>query len=133
MIPKITLAKGDPNALQPLATIAENVDATKGTYTWNVPSDTSAGTDYAFELGTSPNISFTGLFTIQNNGGGSSSNSTAIKNIAPYASPSYSAVADTVAQQQVAQTSSAAGLIAKANVAAIAIAGSVVAAVAALI
>lgn len=64
VIPKIVLAKGSPNALQPVATVAENVDATKGSYEWSIPANTTAGTDYALELGVSPNISFTGLFTI---------------------------------------------------------------------
>ncbi|CAO3640775.1 unnamed protein product [Mucor hiemalis] len=66
VIPKIVLAKGSPNALQPVATIAENVDATKGSYEWNIPANITAGEDYALELGVSPDISFTGLFTIKN-------------------------------------------------------------------
>ncbi|KAI8883345.1 hypothetical protein K501DRAFT_219425 [Backusella circina FSU 941] len=65
VISKIALARGQPTALQPVATIAENVDASAGTYVWNVPQDITPAEDYAFELGSSPNISFTGLFTIK--------------------------------------------------------------------
>ncbi|CEP09693.1 hypothetical protein [Parasitella parasitica] len=68
VIPKIVLAKGLPTALQPVSTIAQDVDANAGSYTWNVPADIAAGDDYAFELGNSPNISFTGLFTIKSAG-----------------------------------------------------------------
>lgn len=68
VIPKIVLAKGLPTALQPVSTIAQDVDANAGSYVWNVPADIAAGDDYAFELGNSPNISFTGLFTIKNDG-----------------------------------------------------------------
>ncbi|CAO3576207.1 unnamed protein product [Absidia cylindrospora] len=70
-IPAIVIAQGDPNALQPVSTIASNVDASAGSYTWNIPADFAPGTDYALELGTSPNISFTGLFTIQAGDGSS--------------------------------------------------------------
>lgn len=64
-IPKIMLAKGDPLALEVVATIAENVDAKKGSYTWSIPADTAPGSDYAFELGVSPDMSFSGMFTIK--------------------------------------------------------------------
>ncbi|KAI9250692.1 hypothetical protein EDC94DRAFT_622919 [Helicostylum pulchrum] len=64
-IPKIMLAKGDPLALEVVATIAENVDAKKGSYTWKIPADTAPGNDYAFELGVSPDMSFSGMFSIK--------------------------------------------------------------------
>ncbi|KAG2235297.1 hypothetical protein BDF21DRAFT_497253 [Thamnidium elegans] len=64
-IPKIMLAKGDPLALEVVATIAENVDAKKGSYTWKIPADTAPGNDYAFELGVSPDMSFSGMFAIK--------------------------------------------------------------------
>lgn len=67
-ISKITLVKGNPNALQPVLTVAQDVDANAGSYTWAVPSTLAGGADYALELGTSPNISYTGLFTIENDG-----------------------------------------------------------------
>jgi hypothetical protein len=44
-IPAIVIAQGDPNALQPVQTIASNVDASAGSYTWNIPADFAPGTD----------------------------------------------------------------------------------------
>lgn len=44
-IPKIVLAKGAATSLQPITTIAQNVDASKGSYTWNIPADTTPGND----------------------------------------------------------------------------------------
>ncbi|EIE89616.1 hypothetical protein G6F46_000748 [Rhizopus delemar] len=72
-ISKIVLAQGDPTALQPVSTIAENVDASAGSYTWNIPADITPANNYALELGTSPNVSYTALFTIQAGSGSSSS------------------------------------------------------------
>ncbi|KAI8098387.1 uncharacterized protein B0P05DRAFT_521746 [Gilbertella persicaria] len=65
VIPQIVLAKGDPTALQYVTTIAQNVSTAGGVYIWPVPADTPAANNYALMLGTSPNISYTGLFTIQ--------------------------------------------------------------------
>ncbi|CAO3628046.1 unnamed protein product [Cunninghamella blakesleeana] len=73
-ISAIVLAKGSSTALQPVSQIAQNVDAKAGTYTWNIPADITPGSDYAFEFGTSPNIAFTGHFSIT--GGSGSSNTT---------------------------------------------------------
>ncbi|KAI8365108.1 hypothetical protein BD560DRAFT_332845 [Blakeslea trispora] len=66
VIPKIVLSKGNPSALLYVSTIAENVTTESGRYIWSVPADTPAGTDYALQLGISPNISYSGLFTIKN-------------------------------------------------------------------
>lgn len=117
-ISKIVLAKGSPTALQPVATIAQNVDANSGSYVWSVPSDIAAGSDYALEFGDSPNISFTGLFTIQNNG---SSNSTA-SDASPSQSPAVAkrAVAESGALK-VSSTKAAMGAVAVAGVAAAAL------------
>ncbi|ORE07749.1 hypothetical protein BCV72DRAFT_226149 [Rhizopus microsporus var. microsporus] len=76
-ISKIVLAQGESTNLQPVSTIAENVDASSGSYTWNVPSDITPGNNYALELGTSPNISYTGMFTIQAGDGSSASSASA--------------------------------------------------------
>ncbi|ORZ05217.1 Ser-Thr-rich glycosyl-phosphatidyl-inositol-anchored membrane family-domain-containing protein [Absidia repens] len=80
-ISQIVLAKGGSTSLQPVTTIATNVPASSGSYTWNIPADIPAGSDYAFEFGTSPNLAFTGQFSITGGGGGggasSSSNSSA--------------------------------------------------------
>ncbi|KAI9283568.1 Ser-Thr-rich glycosyl-phosphatidyl-inositol-anchored membrane family-domain-containing protein [Umbelopsis sp. AD052] len=72
---QIQLAKGPATALQPVGQVASNVQTSDGKYTWTIPADTPAGTDYAFELGTSPNIAYSGFFTI-NAASGGSSNST---------------------------------------------------------
>ncbi|CEG68580.1 hypothetical protein RMATCC62417_04814 [Rhizopus microsporus] len=76
-ISRIVLAQGESTNLQPVSTIAENVDASSGSYTWNVPSDITPGSNYALELGTSPNISYTGMFTIQAGDGSSASSASA--------------------------------------------------------
>jgi hypothetical protein len=84
------LARGTPTALQPVSTIAENVDANAGTYVWNVPQDITPAEDYAFELGNSPNISFTGLFTIKAADGSAPA---AVNTAAPVASSAASSAA----------------------------------------
>lgn len=71
------LARGNPNALQPVMTVAENVDANAGSYTWSVPANISLGVDYVLELGVSPNISYTCLLTIQADNGSSNTSSSA--------------------------------------------------------
>lgn len=62
------MAKGIPTALQPVSIIAQDVDANTGSYTWNVPVDIASGEDYALTLGNSPNVSYSGHFTIKNDG-----------------------------------------------------------------
>ncbi|KAF7728485.1 hypothetical protein EC973_006038 [Apophysomyces ossiformis] len=74
-IPRIVLAKGPATGLQVVATVQENVPAAPGTFKWTIPADTPAGNDYAFELGVSPNISYTGHFSIQAGNGAASGNS----------------------------------------------------------
>ncbi|ORZ11999.1 hypothetical protein BCR42DRAFT_99243 [Absidia repens] len=115
-IPAIVIAQGDPNALQPVSTIASNVDASAGSYTWNIPADFAPGTDYALELGTSPNISFTGLFTIQAGDGSSASSSasasSAVSSVAsssavPSASSSAVVTSSSVAASSTVASSSA--------------------------
>ncbi|KAL0082898.1 hypothetical protein J3Q64DRAFT_1750562 [Phycomyces blakesleeanus] len=64
-ISQIVFSQGLSTALQPVAIIANNVETASGTYTWAIPADTPAGTDYAFVFGTSPNQSYTGQFTIK--------------------------------------------------------------------
>ncbi|CAO3673422.1 unnamed protein product [Rhizopus stolonifer] len=95
-ISQIVLAKGPSTGLQPVMTIATNVDAKDLRYTWKIPDDLPDGTDYAFELGTSPDIAFTGQFTItggnsdsspsQNTTSDSTSNDTAISSSSSSAS-----------------------------------------------
>ncbi|SAM05154.1 hypothetical protein [Absidia glauca] len=65
IIPQIQLSKGLSTALQPVMTIATNVSAKEMQYTWNIPATVAAGTDYAFVFGVSPNLAYTGQFTIK--------------------------------------------------------------------
>ncbi|KAI9494830.1 hypothetical protein BDB00DRAFT_938124 [Zychaea mexicana] len=69
-IPQITLARGPSTALQPVAQIAQNVNAAAGRYEWEIPYDCTNGNDYAFELGQSPELAFAGPFTIEGCTGG---------------------------------------------------------------
>ncbi len=116
-ISKIVLAQGDPTALQPVSTIAENVDASAGSYTWNIPADITPANNYALELGTSPNVSYTALFTIQAGSGSSSpaassaassSASLAIGNSAASVTSAVASVASSAASTAASATSAAA-------------------------
>ncbi|KAI8874691.1 hypothetical protein K501DRAFT_204214 [Backusella circina FSU 941] len=69
-ISQINLLKGPASALVPVASVATNVDASLGQYVWTIPAGTAAGNDYAFGLGSNPNVSYTGFFTINAGTGG---------------------------------------------------------------
>jgi hypothetical protein len=71
----VQLVKGPASALQPVGQVATNVNTADLKLTWTVPADTPAGTDYAFELGASPNIAYSGFFSITA-ADGTASNST---------------------------------------------------------
>ncbi|KAH8547656.1 hypothetical protein BGW37DRAFT_509709 [Umbelopsis sp. PMI_123] len=91
-IPQIELVKGPSTALQPVLTVASNVDAAALQYSWAIPATTAAGTDYAFELGTSPNISYSGFFTIQA-ATGAAANSTGASSAAASSAPASTSAA----------------------------------------
>ncbi|KAI8099425.1 uncharacterized protein BX664DRAFT_354846 [Halteromyces radiatus] len=97
VIPQIELSKGPSTALQPVLQVATNVSAKDMQYTWNIPTTVAAGSDYAFVLGISPNLSYSGQFTINAAGGsaasGSSSASTPASSSAAAGSSSSSAAA----------------------------------------
>ncbi|KAI9006607.1 hypothetical protein CLU79DRAFT_779914 [Phycomyces nitens] len=82
-ISQIVFSQGLSTSLQPVSVIATNVDAASGSYTWDIPADTPAGTDYAFVFGTSPNQSYTGQFTVK---AGSASAAASDASAAPAAS-----------------------------------------------
>ncbi|KAI8391798.1 uncharacterized protein BYT42DRAFT_489202 [Radiomyces spectabilis] len=85
-ISQIVLAKGPSTALQPVMTIAQNVNAADGSYTWKIPMDIENSEEYAFELGTSPDLAFAGHFTIEG-GVGASSGSSSSNNSSAAAQP----------------------------------------------
>ncbi|KAJ8659763.1 hypothetical protein O0I10_004356 [Lichtheimia ornata] len=86
-IPKIALARGPSTALQPVAQIAQNVNAATGSYEWDIPQDCENGKDYAFEIGESPNLAFAGPFTLEGCSGGGFSSSGAAASGASGSSP----------------------------------------------
>ncbi|KAI9277482.1 hypothetical protein BY458DRAFT_433208 [Sporodiniella umbellata] len=106
IIPQIVLVQGPPTALQPVMTIAKDLDAQSRSCIWKIPSDLPSGSNYALELGVSPNIAYTGQFTIENNGGPlpsqnstnstSSSASGTVISLSPSTSIVFSSVASTV-------------------------------------
>ncbi|KAG0171778.1 hypothetical protein DFQ28_006374 [Apophysomyces sp. BC1034] len=63
-ISQIVLMRGPPTGLQPVQVVAQNVNAADGSYAWKVPADLPGGQDYALELGTSPDLAYTGQITI---------------------------------------------------------------------
>ncbi|ORZ22986.1 hypothetical protein BCR42DRAFT_127144 [Absidia repens] len=111
-ISQIVLAKGPSNALQPVSTIANNIDTAAGKYVWKIPYEVENG-EYAFELGTSPDLAFAGPFTIEGGVGGTlpSSNSTSSNSSAavPSSSPSSNPVAPAAPAASSAPASSAPG------------------------
>ncbi|KAI9250784.1 hypothetical protein BY458DRAFT_482568 [Sporodiniella umbellata] len=69
-ISQITLSKGSSTSLQPLMTVAKDVNASDLKYVWKVPMELSNGEDYALVMGTSPDLAFTGAFSIEGGTGG---------------------------------------------------------------
>ncbi|WP_035839149.1 GPI anchored serine-threonine rich family protein [Kitasatospora azatica] len=61
----LKLMRGQATALQQVAQIAV-VDGAAGHYEWAVPADLPSDNTYAIALGNSPDIGFTGQFTIRN-------------------------------------------------------------------
>ncbi|CAO3660978.1 unnamed protein product [Rhizopus stolonifer] len=104
-ISQIVLAQGSSTALQQVSVIASNVDASALSYTWTIPADTAAGTDYALELGTSPNISYTGLFTIQAASGSTASSASGSSSSTSSTSQAASASSTTKAASSAAASS----------------------------
>ncbi|KAI7880848.1 hypothetical protein K492DRAFT_207249 [Lichtheimia hyalospora FSU 10163] len=91
-ISEIVLAHGDPNNLQRIGVIASNVDAEAGSYSWPIPANTTAGTDYALIFGTSPDLGFSPQFTIEAGTGSSSSSSSVAASSTSASAASSSAI-----------------------------------------
>ncbi|GAB5587948.1 hypothetical protein Unana1_02848 [Umbelopsis nana] len=64
-ISQIQLVKGSGNNLRYISLVATDVNTTDGKFAWVIPADTPDGSDYAFELGSSPNLKHTGNFAIK--------------------------------------------------------------------
>ncbi|CDH48758.1 hypothetical protein RO3G_02456 [Lichtheimia corymbifera JMRC:FSU:9682] len=104
-ISQIVLAHGDPNNLQRLDVIASNVDAGAGSYTWSIPANTTAGTDYALIFGTSPDLGFSPQFTIEAATGSSSASSSTAASSGSASVASSSAIASSSAVPSSASSS----------------------------
>ncbi|KAI9314912.1 Ser-Thr-rich glycosyl-phosphatidyl-inositol-anchored membrane family-domain-containing protein [Dichotomocladium elegans] len=63
-IDQIQLASGDPNNLDLLDVIANDIDAADGSYTWTVPEDIEPGVTYAIVFGYAPKAAYSPQFTI---------------------------------------------------------------------
>jgi Ser-Thr-rich glycosyl-phosphatidyl-inositol-anchored membrane family len=65
IISQITLIKGPIDEAQSILQVATNVESEGEKFTWRIPADFPTGDDYAFELGTAPNVTYTGFFIIK--------------------------------------------------------------------
>jgi len=92
---RITLRKGPRTNLDTLYQIVL-LEYNWGNYTWDVPADTPAGKDYAFEMkwGQSPgpdDVNYTGLFEITSDGQGAYGSTTTTESSYPSETSSDSA------------------------------------------
>ncbi|CAO3619174.1 unnamed protein product [Cunninghamella echinulata] len=85
-ISQIVLAQGPSTALQPVTTLAQNVNAADGKYIWKIPIEIANG-QYALEFGNSPNMAYAGPFTIEGGVGGTISPPTTANNTTPTPPP----------------------------------------------
>ncbi|KAG2233934.1 Ser-Thr-rich glycosyl-phosphatidyl-inositol-anchored membrane family-domain-containing protein [Thamnidium elegans] len=106
-ITQIVLAKGLSTNIQPVSTIASNIATSTGSYSWTIPADLPAGSDYAFALGTSPDVSYTGQFTINAASGDATTTTAAGSSTASTASASASVSASANVTSAVSSVASA--------------------------
>lgn len=64
----IKLRKGIASAMKEIAIIGNNIDQNAKTFTWNIPENLTPDSDYAIEIGLSPNVCYSHYFTIADNG-----------------------------------------------------------------
>ncbi|KAI8578611.1 hypothetical protein K450DRAFT_289175, partial [Umbelopsis ramanniana AG] len=64
-ISQITLTKGPIDKAQPILLVATDINSEDEKFTWRIPADFPTGDNYAFELGTAPNVTYTGYFIIK--------------------------------------------------------------------
>ncbi|ORZ20294.1 hypothetical protein BCR42DRAFT_448613 [Absidia repens] len=136
VIPQIQLSKGPSTALQPVMSVATNVNAKDMQLTWNIPATVAPGSDYAFVFGISPDLAYTGQFTIKaadgtappaSSGSAASSGSTPAASSGSSSKPSNSAAGSSSAAASSAaassQPSNAGGKVAPVAVSAVAVVG----------
>ncbi|CAO3624952.1 unnamed protein product [Mucor hiemalis] len=110
-ISTIDLRAGSATALDFVATIATNVSAQAGSYSWNIPATTAPGTNYGLSFGQSPDASYSPMFTITAADGtapAASSGAPAASSGAPAASSAAPAASSPVAPKPVSSGASAA-------------------------
>lgn len=64
-ISQITLTQGMKDQSQSVIKVAVSINSEDAKFAWRIPADFPTGSNYAFELGTAPNVTYTGFFTIK--------------------------------------------------------------------
>ncbi|KAK6339650.1 hypothetical protein TWF718_009045 [Orbilia javanica] len=81
-IVNLVLVRGTPNNLKTIGALAAGIPNT-GVFNWNVPSSLEAGTDYAIEIQSGAEKSFTPMFTVVSPGPGTFTSTTFSRAITP--------------------------------------------------
>ncbi|CAO3662964.1 unnamed protein product [Umbelopsis vinacea] len=92
-ISTIDLRQGPATALQLVQNVATNVPTSPPQYSWSIPATLAPGNDYALTFFTSPNISYSGSFSITAGSGASSNASSSAVASTSSAAPTSSAPA----------------------------------------
>ena len=62
---QIQLMEGSPEAPLPFAvTVTPDVDTAAGSFTWTIPASVPSASDYFLQLGSAPDIAYSGTFTV---------------------------------------------------------------------
>jgi hypothetical protein len=64
-ISQITLTQSIKDQPQSIIQVAISINSEDEKFAWRIPADFPTGSNYAFELGTAPNATYTGFFTIK--------------------------------------------------------------------
>jgi hypothetical protein len=86
---EIQLVQGPADALQEVMLVASNISTSSGSYTWIIPKNIAPGTNYALSLGSSPNIAYSGFFTIKGDSPVTSSLNSASSSISSMTSSTF--------------------------------------------
>ncbi|KAH8548493.1 hypothetical protein BGW37DRAFT_523265 [Umbelopsis sp. PMI_123] len=110
-LPSIDLKQGPATALQLVMNIATNVAVTASPFSWNIPATVPAGSNYAITIGISPNISYSGVLTIQAATGaatsGGANSSVAVSSAPASSSPAAATSTSAAATSAMASSGSA--------------------------